>query len=147
MVLCPRSLFSILCSNYRKSLYFLFEHSLCYSSNFFSFSNFSVNITLRWDESVFLQPTTPHTQPRHWIFQAKSALMMQVYRKSLRVGVLKTTIGEILNMQSNDSYRLHDFFRFFHFLWATPLICIGLLKWQHHSSLINEFVLCLTCSI
>jgi hypothetical protein len=66
------------------------------------------------------------------IVQAKSALMMQVYRKSLKIGSLQATIGEILNMQSNDSYRLHDFFRFFHFLWATPLLCIGLSETQFH---------------
>jgi ATP-binding cassette subfamily C (CFTR/MRP) protein 4 len=80
---------------------------------------------------LFLQSIV-QTTASHYLFyssircaiRAKAALMMQVYRKSLKVGALHTTIGEILNMQSNDSYRLHDFFRFFHFLWATPLLCI-----------------------
>lgn len=52
-------------------------------------------------------------------------MMTVVYRKALRVGVAESTIGEILNMQSNDAYRVYEFFRYLNHLWGAIIMTIG----------------------
>jgi hypothetical protein len=62
------------------------------------------------------------------LLQMRAAMMMMVYGKAIRVGTVDSTMGEILNLQASDSYRIAEFFRFFHFFWATPVLCIGSLE-------------------
>lgn len=57
--------------------------------------------------------------------QVSSAVRALIYRKSLRLATLTMSVGETVNLQSNDASRIYDAMRYGHTIWLTPFIIIG----------------------
>jgi hypothetical protein len=51
--------------------------------------------------------------------------MMAVYNKATRLQTMASTVGEIVSMQSNDAYRIHEFVRWVMFTYAFAVSLIG----------------------
>jgi ABC-type multidrug transport system fused ATPase/permease subunit len=71
----------------------------------------------------------------HYFFEAtrlglmvSSAVRACIYRKALRLSSVTTSVGEIVNLQSNDTSRIYDAMRYGHTIWLTPFIIIGALE-------------------
>jgi len=56
--------------------------------------------------------------------RSRAALIALVYRKLLRVSCLGGKSGEVVNLITNDSQRLIEFFLYGHFLWSAPFLCL-----------------------
>lgn len=57
--------------------------------------------------------------------KVSSAVRALIYRKALRLSSVTTSVGEIVNLQSNDASRIYDAMRYGHTIWLTPFIIIG----------------------
>ncbi|CAG8531990.1 7856_t:CDS:10 [Paraglomus brasilianum] len=53
--------------------------------------------------------------------QVRAALMVMIYRKSLRLGSVPGGISDVVNLLSNDCNRIAEAFVNFHFLWGSVL--------------------------
>jgi hypothetical protein len=58
-------------------------------------------------------------------FHVRGVIIAAIYRKALRLSSVTTSVGEIVNLQSNDSKRILEMLRYGHFLWLTPATIIG----------------------
>jgi hypothetical protein len=58
--------------------------------------------------------------------QCRAALMVLIYRKSLRLSYLRGGVGDIVNLISIESNRMAEAFVHFHYLWSAIFECIVL---------------------
>ena len=54
----------------------------------------------------------------------RGSVMSAVYRKATRIGVVKS-VGQVVNLVSNDVQRLMDLATWYNFLWVAPVILIA----------------------
>jgi hypothetical protein len=55
----------------------------------------------------------------------RGALMVMIYRKSLRLSYLRGGVGDVVNLISNDCNRIAEACVNAHYLWASALEAIG----------------------
>ncbi|TPX46318.1 hypothetical protein SeLEV6574_g03291 [Synchytrium endobioticum] len=56
--------------------------------------------------------------------QCRAALMVMIYRKSLRLSYIKGGVGDIVNLISNDCNRIAEAAVNWHYLWTSGLECL-----------------------
>jgi hypothetical protein len=57
--------------------------------------------------------------------QCRGALMVLIYRKSLKLSYIRGGVGDVVNLISNDCNRIAEACVNGHYLWAAVLECIG----------------------
>lgn len=70
----------------------------------------------------------------------RAAFIHSTYRKAMKIRNLETSIGEIINLESNDAFRVSLALRFCHTMWS-----FGILSASMFLSFHNTFCLVLFC--
>lgn len=72
--------------------------------------------------------------------QCRAALMVLIYRKSLKLSYVKGGIGDIVNLISNECNRIAEACVQWHSFWSAGLHCIGIMKFFNHLSNIDHML-------
>lgn len=62
--------------------------------------------------------------------QCRAALMVMIYRKSLKLSYVKGGVGDIVNLISVECNRIAEACVFLHYLWSAAFECLVLLIWS-----------------
>ena len=78
--------------------------------------------------AAFCRSYTLHTTTRIFL-RMRNALILAIYKKSLRIGSRNRDDGKINNLMSSDTQKLVEFSQQVHNLWSAPII-IGIGVWE-----------------